>query len=50
MKDSIIPAAYRVGSFYVSDIYAYYQDTYKGSLVMPPNIKPQTMAVSACIV
>ena len=32
MGQEIINAAYRVGRVFVSDIYAYYQDTFKGTL------------------
>ena len=32
MNQQILNAAYRVGRFFVSDIYAYYQDTFKGTL------------------
>ena len=32
MEQEILNAAYRVGRIFVSDIYAYYQDTFKGTL------------------
>jgi DNA-binding MarR family transcriptional regulator len=32
MEDRMIANAFRVGNFFVSDIYAYYLDTYKGLL------------------
>ncbi len=32
MDPRFIPAAFRVGRFFCSDIYAFYQDTYKGVL------------------
>ena len=32
MDQKIVDAAYRVGRIFVSDIYAYYQDTFKGTL------------------
>ena len=32
MDDILLKAAYEVGHFFVSDIYAYYLDTYKGIL------------------
>ena len=32
MDQRFIPAAFRVGRFFCSDIYAFYQDTYKGDM------------------